>query len=45
MQVKIQKYRTVFTDCTAPFQLAIVTDAMTDTPDATTASLQQSRGK
>ena len=33
-----------FTDCTAPFQLAIVTDAMTDTPDATTVNKQQSRG-
>ena len=45
MQVKIKKYHIVFTDCTAPFQVAIVTDAMTDTPDATTASLQQSKGK
>jgi hypothetical protein len=37
-------------DCTAPFQVSIVTDAMTDpkdaatAPDATTANLQQSRG-
>ena len=35
-----------FSDCTAPFQVSIVTDALTDaaTPDATTANLQQSRG-
>ena len=39
-----------FLDCTAPFQVGIVTDAMTDpkdaatAPDATTANKQQSRG-
>jgi len=31
-------------DCTAPYAVGIVTDAMTDTPDATTANILQSRG-
>merc|ERR1712156_906867 len=31
-------------DCTAPFQVAIVTDAMTDAGDAATANLLPSRG-
>ena len=35
------------TDCTAPFSVGIVTDALTDMapPDAITANILQSRGK
>ena len=37
-------YSLSFPDCTLPFQVGIVTDALSDTGDTTTASVGRSRG-